>query len=105
MLRKRRLSIFHRVLLIGVLHVVEHPKRILTVSAIVLIACTLLAVLKLNISTNQDDLFSRDVPFFKNYINFTNDFPENQAIYVFVEAKDPNAPPPLDRWTAVADSI
>ena len=105
MLRKRRLSIFHRLLLTGVLHVVEHPKRILTISAIVLIACTLLAALKLNISTNQDDLFSRNVPFFKNYINFTNDFPENQAIYVFVEAKDPNVPPPLDRWTAVADSI
>src|SRR5580658_2829274 len=105
MVPKHRLTILHRLLLTGVLHVVEHPKRILTIAAIVLIASALLALSRLNISTDQDNLFSRDVPFFKNYINFTNDFPENQAIYIFIEAKDAKSPPPVDRWTAVADAI
>jgi uncharacterized protein len=105
MVRKRRLTLLHRLILNGVLHVVEHPKRILTIAAIVLIASALLAAWRLNISTDQDNLFSRDVPFFKNYINFTNDFPENQAIYILVEAKDSKSQPPVERWTAAADAI
>ena len=105
MVRKHRLTILHRLILNGVLHVVEHPKRILAISAVVLMACILAAAWRLHISTDQDNLFSRDVPFFKNYINFTNDFPENQAIYILVEAKDSKSSPPVDRWTAVADAI
>ena len=32
--------------------------------------------------------FNRKVAFFNNYINFTKDFPENQASYVMIEAAE-----------------
>ncbi len=104
-LSKHRLSWFHRRLLTAVLHVVEHPRRTLLISGIILLLCGGLAWRKLDISTDQDQLFSSNVPFFRNYIEFTQDFPENQANYVIVEPKDPVHPPPVGRWTDVADAI
>jgi hypothetical protein len=56
-------------------------------------------------STDQDKLFSSNVPFFRNYIEFTQDFPENQASYVIVQAKDPAHPPSTAHWVEIADAI
>jgi predicted RND superfamily exporter protein len=64
-----------------------------------------LAFAKLGLSTDQDELFSSKVAFFKDYINFTRDFPENQASYVMIEAADPAHPPAVSEWIAAADAI
>lgn len=102
---RHELTNFHRQLLIGVLHVVRYPKRILLIAALVLIACAAVASWKLNMSTDQDKLFSSNVPFFRDYIEFTRDFPENQASYVIIQAKDPAHPPPTAQWIKIADAI
>ncbi len=64
-----------------------------------------LAWFRLDISTDQDQLFSGNVPFFRDYLGFTKAFPENQAGYVVVQARDPDHPPATERWTGVADAI
>jgi predicted RND superfamily exporter protein len=87
------------------LWVVGHPKTTLALALVALIGCVGLAVLKLGISTNQDELFSSKVAFFKDYLEFTNDFPENQASYVLIDDVDPGHPPTVEQWVAVADAI
>jgi predicted RND superfamily exporter protein len=94
-----------RRLLIAMLWIVTHPRRVLGGALLVLLACGLLAFFGLGLSTDQDELFSSKVGFFKNYINFTRDFPENQASYVMIEALDPAHPPLTQQWIAVADAI
>jgi predicted RND superfamily exporter protein len=95
----------HRRLLLSMLWVVTHPKRVLAVALIALIACGTFAFFNLGLSTDQDELFSSKVAFFKDYINFTKDFPENQASYVMIEAADPAHAPPVSEWIAAADAI
>ena len=96
---------FHRRLLLTMLWVVDHPKKVLALSIVALIACIAYALVNLGLSTNQDELFSSNVKFFSDYINFTKDFPENQASYVMIEAVDPAHPPAVSQWTAIADAI
>src|SRR3954463_6842964 len=95
----------HRPLLIFVLHVVKHPRRVLTISLIIVALCAGLAKWKLSIATEQNKLFDQNIPFFKEWISFTNRFPENEATYILIESKDPNQTPPLQRWTSLADAI
>jgi len=103
--RHRRLSP-HRILLHGVLRVVNHPRLTLLVSAVLLANCVALAMWQLDVSTDQNKLFSPKVKFFRDYLEFNEKFPENEAIYILVEPADPNAPPPsVPRWTAAADAI
>ena len=105
MLHRRRLSFFDRRLIAVVLFAVKYPKAMLTAAGLFLLAATLFAATHLSITTDQDELFSRDVPFFKNYIAFTKNFPENQAGYVVVRAKDGTPIPPVNRWVGIADAI
>src|SRR5262245_46645808 len=95
----------HRPLLRAVLAVVSHPWLSLFISAFVLVACVGFAVMKLEISTDQNKLFDPNVPFFRDYLKFNELFPENEAIYVLIEAKDTAGVPPVRRWTAIADAI
>jgi predicted RND superfamily exporter protein len=95
----------HRRLLIAMLWVVTHPKKTLAIGLLALLACGVYAFTNLGISTNQDELFSSKVAFFGDYIDFTKDFPENQASYVMVEATDPAHPPATTDWIAVANAI
>src|SRR3954463_10491303 len=100
------MRIVHRGILIGVLAIVARPKTSLFVSAIVLAICVGAAAMRLNISTDQNKLFDPKVAFFKDYLRFVELFPENEAIYVVVQARDPKSPPPaVKRWTALADAI
>src|SRR5207244_3662982 len=69
------------------------------------VGCAALAVWKLEISTDQNKLFDPNVQFFKDYLAFNEKFPENEAIYVLIQAKDPNHPPAVGRWTAIANAI
>src|SRR5689334_12646260 len=95
----------HRALLIFVLRVVSRPRTTLLICAIVLAACATLAAMRLEISTDQNKLFDPNVRFFREYLHFTELFPENEAIYILIEAKDRQHAPPIARWTAVADAI
>src|SRR5215204_402204 len=98
-------SLFHRPLLAFVLRIVSHPRLTLAIAGIVLAACVAIAVARLNISTDQNKLFDPDAPFFRDYLRYIEKFPENEAIYVLIEPKDPSKPPPIKRWTSFADAI
>src|SRR5436190_1640848 len=88
-----------------VLGVVERPKLTLALAGLALAGSIVLALVRLNISTDTNKLFNRDVAFFRDYLEFTRKFPENEAVYVLVETRDPSARPPVARWTAIADAI
>ncbi|HEX5241908.1 MAG TPA: MMPL family transporter, partial [Tepidisphaeraceae bacterium] len=101
----RRPRKLERLILLAVLSIVEHPIRALVIAGIILAVCGSLALAKLNISSDEDKLFSEHVKFFQDYLEFDRKFPENEAVYVIVEAKDPKASPTLSQWTGIADSI
>lgn len=88
-----------------VLRVVAWPKLTLLIAGVVLIGCIAGAYFRLGISTDQNKLLSSDLPFFRDYLMFIERFPENEAIYVVVEAQDAQRPPAVARWTALADRI
>jgi hypothetical protein len=89
-----------------VLAVVEHPKLTLAIAAALLIASGLTAYFGLNISTDQNKLFSAKAKFFGDYLNYVHKFPETEAIYVLIERRDRGTPmPPVKRWTAAADAV
>src|SRR5438132_5715395 len=88
-----------------VLAVVRRPRTTLAISAIVLAGAVVAAVATLRISTDQNKLFSEKVPFFRDFLDFIHAFPENEALYVLVEAKNPRQIPPVKRWTDFADAI
>lgn len=93
-----------RVLQRLVLACVEWPRVTLVVAALLVGVCSLLAATRLNISTDQNKQFSPRVPFFRDYLDFIARFPENEAIYVVVQAKGA-ALPPVEEWGALAEDI
>lgn len=88
-----------------VLAVVHRPRLTLVLCGVALVASVLLGVGFLKISTDQNKLFSAKVPFFRDYLDFIEQFPENEAIYVVVESATPGKTPALDRWSSIADAI
>jgi predicted RND superfamily exporter protein len=99
------MGFFQRRLLIAVLAVVARPRLTLIVALIALIGCILFTRERLDISTDQNDLFSHNVGFFRDYLDFIAKFPENEAIYVIVRPSDPAKIPAVQRWASVADAI
>src|SRR5437667_7053890 len=101
------MRLIHRPLLVGVLHVVKYPRRVLLVAGLALAACIGLAMWKLNIATDQNRLFDPNVQFFRDYLSFIERFPENEAIYIIVEpaAQRSNQSIPVARWTEIADRL
>ena len=99
------MSFFQRWIIRRVLGVVGHPRIVLSLVAITLVICTSLAMFRLSISTQQDELFSSKPVFFHDYLEFVKRFPENDAVYVVLEPKDAAATPPADQWAKAADSI
>ena len=99
------MGFLQRLQLKAVMQVVSHPRLTLVLAGAVLLASALLAWSRLNISTDQNKLFSSNVPFFRDYLTFINKFPENEAIYVVIQPHDPNHAPPVKRWTDLADRI
>ncbi|HWE03684.1 MAG TPA: MMPL family transporter [Tepidisphaeraceae bacterium] len=95
-----------RKILSAVLAVVSRPRTVLIAAALVLAVSAFSASRWLNVSSDENDLFSHNVQFFRNFLEFDREFPENDAIYVVIEAADPNRPiPPVLRWTAAADAV
>lgn len=95
----------HRILLLLVLWVVRFPRLALVVAGVVLALSATWAGLNLQISSDQNKLFDPNVKFFKDYLHFTEQFPENEATYALIEPADPARMPPVLRWTALADAI
>src|SRR2546425_6573067 len=88
-----------------VMRVVARPKLTLLIAGIVLGACVALAAGRLRISTDQNKLFSSKVKFFRDWLEFCHKFPENEGIYVIIEARPGKKEPAIGRWTAVAEAI
>ncbi len=99
------MGILQRRIVRAVLGVVAHPKLTLTIAGAVLVACTTWAYLRLDISTDQNKLFSPKVKFFANYLAYIEKFPENEAIYVVIERADRGITPSVQRWIAAADAV
>src|SRR4051794_168142 len=89
----------------GVLAVVEHPKLTLALAAALLIVCGTWAYFRLDISTDTNKLYSPKVKFFADFLDYHYKFPENEAIYVLIQARDPANPPGIGKWTAAADAV
>jgi uncharacterized protein len=89
----------------SVLWVVAHPKTTLAIGLVLVACAAFLAHTRLDVSTDQNDLFSHKVGFFADYLRFNRLFPENQATYVVVEAADLKHPPALADWVHLADGI
>lgn len=99
------MDFIQRRLLKYVLAVVTHPWLTLVIVLLVVAASATLAITRLTISTDQNKLFAPKVWFFQEYLQYIHRFPENEAVYVVIEPRDPNAKPSIDRWTAAADQI
>jgi len=100
--RRRR----HRPIRRFVLAVVSHPRTTLGITLTLTAACIILALLRLSISTDQNKLFSQDVPFFRDFVEYTKEFPENEGLFVVLQPQDDQSPPPrAELWTAAADAI
>src|SRR5688500_8554242 len=97
------MTLTRRLILPAVLCVVRRPGTTLAVCLLVLAGCVALAAARLRISTDQNELFSPDAPFFRDYLTFNEKFPENEAIYVVIEANA--GTPPVKRWTDSADEV
>ena len=99
------MGFFQRRLRHGVMHVVAHPKLTLLIAGLLLTASLGFARTRLGISSDENKLFSDKVKFFRDFLDFEEKFPENEALYVVVEPKDPKQIPPVARWTSLADEI
>src|SRR5689334_12333578 len=99
-MRRKRHPIHRFVVLI-----VSRPRATLVVTLLLAALSIVLAVKRLTVSTDQNKLFSADVPFFRDFLEFDRKFPENEAIYVVVQAKGDERGIALTRWTAAADAI
>ncbi|HEY1921833.1 MAG TPA: MMPL family transporter [Tepidisphaeraceae bacterium] len=95
----------HRRILTGVLAVVSHPWITLGCVLISVAACVGATLLWLTISTDQNQLFSSKPWFFHEYLEFIHRFPENEAVYIVIEPKNPGDHPLVSEWTDAADHI
>jgi uncharacterized protein len=104
-MRPGYVSSLQRRLLGIVLRVVRYPKLTLLICALALAGCVTLAFFRLSIDTDQDKLFSPNVPFFKAFLEYEDKFPENEALYIVVDRIDRSKDAPIARWTSLADGI
>ena len=88
-----------------VLWIVSHPRATLAVTLLIAAASVALAIARLRISTDQNKLFSTDVPFFRAFVEFDRKFPASEAVYVVVQAKGDERTIPVERWTSAADAV
>jgi predicted RND superfamily exporter protein len=99
------MGFIQRRLLKSVLAVAKHPRLTLGIVLAVVVAASALAITRLTISTDQNKLFSPKVSFFRDYLQYIHRFPENEAVYVVIEPRDPNARPSVQHWMAAADAV
>ncbi len=97
--------LIHRGLLRIVLFAVKRPTISLLICGAILAVCIGLSMARLPISTDENELFSSNVKFFSQWLDFDKKFPENQALYLVILPRDANADIPTARWTGLADAI
>ena len=88
-----------------VLRVIERPRTTLAIAAVMLALSVFLAARFLPVSTDENKLFSAKVRFFRQYLTFIHKFPENEAAFVAVQARDPAHTPPTEQWVELARAI
>lgn len=95
----------HRKILKHSLRLIRYPRTVLIIGIVLAAVSALLAARYLRVSTDENKLFSPKVPFFHQYLTFIHDFPENEAAFIVVQAKDPAHPPATAQWIAAANAI
>lgn len=95
----------HRKLLKHSLRLIRYPRTILIIGILLAGASALLAARYLRVSTDENKLFSPKVPFFHQYLSFIHEFPENEAAFIVVQAKNSAHPPTTAEWIAAANAI
>ncbi|MGC9259025.1 MAG: MMPL family transporter [Phycisphaerae bacterium] len=95
----------HRIILNNVLRLTRYSRIVLAIALVLAGASIYLACTRLRISTDQNKLFSPRVEFFHQYLQFIKNFPENEAAYVVIQARNPAHPPPAGQWIKAANAI
>ncbi|HMD54476.1 MAG TPA: hypothetical protein VKJ65_08010, partial [Phycisphaerae bacterium] len=88
-----------------VIRLIRKPRVVLSIALLAAVVSVFCAVKWLTVSTDENKLFSPKVAFFHQYLNFIDEFPENEAAYVILQPRDPSKPPPVQRWIQAADAI
>jgi hypothetical protein len=99
-MRRKRHPIHRFVLL-----VVSRPRATMAVTLLVAAVCVGLAVWRLRISTDQNKLFSTDVPFFRAFVEFDRNFPQSEEVFVVIRATGDEKAVPVVRWAGAADAV
>ena len=86
-----------------VMRVVTFPKVTVAVCAILLLAAVAFSWFHLTLSTDQNELLTPKLKFFRDYADFATQFPENESFVLILEPKDFAHPPAAKRWIALAD--
>jgi predicted RND superfamily exporter protein len=95
----------HRRVLKDTLRLTRYPRIVLGIALLLAGISVFLACTRLRISTDQNKLFSPHVPFFHQYLQFIKRFPENEAAYVVIKARDPTHPPAASQWIKAANAV
>lgn len=95
----------HRRVLKDTLRLTRYPRVVLGIALLLAGISAFLACTRLRISTDQNKLFSSHVKFFHQYLQFIKRFPENEAAYVVIKARDPKHPPASNQWIKAANAI
>jgi predicted RND superfamily exporter protein len=88
-----------------VIRVVTFPKLTLGICAGVLAVSVVYAFFGLHLSTDEDQLLTPKLRFFREYKDFSREFPENDAFVVILEPLNYAKPPLAQRWMDYADRI
>ena len=88
-----------------VIRVVSYPKLSLALCAVALVLAVGLAATRLRLSTDQEELMTPKLKFFRDYKEFTRRFPENESYVVILEPEHPALRPPARRWIELADRM
>src|ERR1043165_6650455 len=88
-----------------VVGVVHFPKLTLAICAAVLLASIAFAFVHLQLSTDEDELLTPKLQFFKEFKEYNSLFPENDSFVILLEPLNRKQPPPAQRWIDFADRI
>lgn len=88
-----------------IIRMVSFPKLTLAICALALLGAVALSWTRLGLSTSQDELMTPKLKFFRDYQEFTRQFPENEAFYVILQPRDYAHPPAGKRWMELADRV
>ena len=95
----------HRRVLKDTLRLTRYPRTVLGIALVLAAISAFLACTRLRISTDQNKLFSSHVAFFHQYLQFIKQFPENEAAYIVIKARNPAHPPAASQWIAAANAV